>query len=88
MTGRIADFLSEHLKGDRVIWVVVFLLVLISSVSVYSASATLAWKAGGDSVRILLRHMALLSIGLGTMWMVHRWKFAYFSRLSQLGIHI
>ena len=88
MTGRIADFLSEHLKGDRVIWVVVFLLVLISSVSVYSASATLAWKAGGDSVRILLRHLALLSIGLGTMWMVHRWKFAYFSRLSQLGIHI
>ena len=88
MTGRLADFLSEHLQGDRVIWVIVFLLVLTSTVSVYSASATLAWKAGGDSVGILVRHMALLGIGVGTMWAVHRLKFAWFSRLSQLGIHI
>ena len=88
MTGRIADFLSENLKGDRVIWVVVFLLVLISSVSVYSASATLAWKAGGDSVRVLTKHLALLSSGLLVMWAVHTLKFAWFSRLSQLGIHI
>ena len=66
MTGGLTDFISERVRGDRVVWVVVFLLVLTSSVSVYSASATLAWKAGGDSVGILVRHMALLGIGIGT----------------------
>jgi len=88
MTGRFVDFLTEHLRGDRVIWVVVFLLVLTSMVSVYSASATLAWRAGGDSVGILLKHTTFLGVGLGFMWAVHRMKFAWFSRLSQLGIHI
>ena len=88
MTGRFADFLSEHLRGDRVIWVVVFLLVLTSIVSVYSASATLAWRAGGDSLGVLFKHTAFLSVGMVAMWGVHRMKFAWFSRLSQLGIHI
>ena len=88
MTGRLADFLSEHLRGDRVIWVVVFLLVLTSMVSVYSASATLAWRAGGDSLGILVKHSAFLGMGVAFMWGAHRMKFAWFSRLSQLGIHI
>ena len=88
MTGRFADFLSEHLRGDRVIWVVVFLLVLTSIVSVYSASATLAWRAGGDSLGVLFKHSAFLGVGMVAMWGVHRMKFAWFSRLSQLGIHI
>ena len=88
MTGRFADFLSEHLRGDRVIWVVVFLLVLTSIVSVYSASATLAWRAGGDSLGVLFKHSAFLGMGMVAMWGVHRMKFAWFSRLSQLGIHI
>lgn len=88
MTRALTDFLSEHLRGDRVIWVVVFLLVLTSSVSVYSASATLAWKAGGDSVGVLIRHLTLLGVGIGAMWAVHRMRFAWFSRLSQLGVHL
>ena len=88
MTGRFADFLSEHLRGDRVIWVVVFLLVLTSIVSVYSASATLAWRAGGDSLGVLFKHSAFLGVGMVAMGGGHRMKFAGFSRLSQLGIHI
>jgi len=88
MTGGLTDIISERLQGDRVIWVVVFLLVLTSTVSVYSASATLAWKAGGDSVGVLVRHVALLAVGVGAMWGIHNFRFAWFSRLSQLGIHI
>jgi cell division protein FtsW len=67
---------------------VAILLVLTSLVSVYSASATLAWKQGGNSVGILFRHGTFLAVGLGVMWTVHRLRFAWFSRLSQLGIHI
>jgi len=88
MQNRFTDFLHEHLRGDRATWVVAILLVLTSLVSVYSASATLAWKKDGDSVGILFRHATFLMVGLGAMWAVHRLKFAWFSRLSQLGIHI
>ena len=88
MQHRISDFLHEHLRGDRATWVVAILLVLTSLVSVYSASATLAWKQDGNSVGILFRHGTFLLAGLGCMWAVHRLKFAWFSRLSQLGIHI
>ena len=88
MPNRIADFLHEHLRGDRATWVVAILLMLISLVSVYSASATLAWKQDGNSVGILFRHGMFLLVGFGFMWTVHRLKFAWFSRLSQLGIHV
>ena len=88
MPNRIAEFLHAHLRGDRAIWVVAILLVLTSLVSVYSASATLAWKQGGNSVGILFRHATFLMVGLGVMWALHRMRFAWFSRLSQLGIHI
>lgn len=88
MPNRFADFLQAHLSGDRVIWVVAILLVLTSLVSVYSASATLAWKQGGNSIGILFRHGTFLFVGLGFMWAVHRLRFGWFSRLSQLGIHV
>ena len=88
MANRLVDFLYAHLRGDRATWVVAILLVLTSLVSVYSASATLAWKQNGDSVGILFRHGTFLVLGLGAMWAVHRLKFAWFSRLSQLGIHV
>jgi cell division protein FtsW len=88
MQHRFSDFLHEHLRGDRATWVVAILLVLTSLVSVYSASATLAWKQDGNSIGILFRHATFLMVGLGAMWAVHRLKFAWFSRLSQLGIHV
>lgn len=88
MQNRFTDFLQEHLRGDRATWAVAILLMLTSLVSVYSASATLAWKQDGNSVGILFRHGTFLAAGLGIMWAVHRLKFAWFSRLSQLGIHI
>ncbi len=88
MQNRFTDFLQEHLRGDRATWAVAILLMLTSLVSVYSASATLAWKQDGNSIGILFRHGTFLAAGLGIMWAVHRLKFAWFSRLSQLGIHI
>ena len=88
MPNRFADFLGTHLRGDRATWVVAILLILTSLVSVYSASATLAWKQGGNSIGILFRHATYLAVGFGVMWALHRARFAWFSRLSQLGIHI
>lgn len=74
----------RKIQGDKVIWMVVFLLSLISLLAVYSSISSLAYKADGNSFKFLFKHFAMLALGLGVMWVVHRMKFKYFSRLSQV----
>ena len=63
------------LEGDRTIWVVVFFLCIFSVIVVYSAVGI------GD----IFSHLLKLSIGIGGMYVIHKLKFKYFSRLGVLG---
>lgn len=74
----------KRLQGDRVIWMVAILLSVISLLAVYSSISSLAYKNDGNSLKFLLKHFMMLVLGLGTMFVVHRIKFRYFSRLSQI----
>ena len=40
------DFVIKQIRGDKIIWVIFYLLALASAVMVYSASGSLAFKAG------------------------------------------
>ncbi len=81
--------ISEKLKGDRVIWMVVFLLSIISLLAVYSSSGTLAYiKRGGNTEYYLLKHFVILIFGLSLMFFASRIKYTYYSRLSQIAIWI
>ena len=62
------------LEGDRTIWGVVFFLSLFSLLVVYST-------AGLD---FLFKHISKLIIGLFSMYIVHKLKFKYFSKIGQL----
>ena len=62
------------LEGDRTIWGVVFFLSLFSLLVVYS---TAGWS-------FLFSHFIKLSIGIFCMYVTHRIKFKYFSKLGQL----
>ncbi len=64
-----------HLEGDRTIWIVVFFLCIFSVLVVYSA----------EGIEKIFDHFLKLSIGLGCMYVVHKVKFKYFSRLGILG---
>jgi len=64
-----------NLEGDRTIWGVVFALSLFSVLVVYS---TAGWY-------FLFNHIIKLLLGLFAMYVVHKIKFKYFSRLGQLG---
>lgn len=75
--------LFRKLQGDRVIWMVVFFLAIVSLISVYSSISTLAYKAHGNSFKFLIKHLAMLGIGIGVMYVVHKARFKYFSPLSQ-----
>lgn len=72
--------LSKNIKleGDKTIWTLVFLLLIISVLVVYSVEGLSSTKS----------HFRNILIGLITMYVVHKLKFKYFSKLSVVGIII
>ncbi|MGB1031507.1 MAG: FtsW/RodA/SpoVE family cell cycle protein [Flavobacteriales bacterium] len=79
--------LLKKIQGDKVIWMVVFILSLVSLLAVYSSISSLAYKADGNSFKFLFKHFFMLVLGLSVMFVVHKMKFKYFSRLSQLMLY-
>jgi cell division protein FtsW len=80
--------LLSHLKGDKVIWMVVLFLLMLSFLAVYSAVSSLVWKADGSSVGQLMKHSFFLLLGAVVMYGVHLTPLSYISRGAQLLIWI
>ncbi len=79
--------LTNYIKGDRVIWMVVFLLTIVSVLVVYSSSNTLAQKSkGGNTEYFLIKHGLICLMGFVIMYVVHKFNYKIFSRLSQVGL--
>lgn len=76
--------LLKKLQGDRVIWMVVIFLSLISLLSVYSSVSTAAYRDGSNSFAFMLKHLALLGMGIGVIFGVHKIQFKYLGPLSQV----
>lgn len=77
----------SYFKGDRVIWMIVLLLSLLSLLAVYSSVVTLAYKHhSGDTEYYLFKHGKIIVLGFFLMWLTHRIKFTYFSRISQIAL--
>ena len=66
---------NRMLKGDRIIWIIVFVLSTFSIMVVYSAAG---WTD-------LISHFVKLSIGLIAMYVTHLIPFKYYSKLGQIG---
>lgn len=76
-------------QGDRVIWIVIIILALISLMAVYSATGTYAnAKYDGKNTYVLLNHAFRLVLGLGAVYAAHRLKYTYYSRLFQIAFWI
>lgn len=88
MKDKIKAWVSENLKGDPVIWTVVLALSLISILVVYSATGTLAFKRMVHPEAYLLKHTALVGIGLLSMWLAHRIDYRYYSKLSRVALWV
>ncbi|MDX9932121.1 MAG: FtsW/RodA/SpoVE family cell cycle protein [Bacteroidales bacterium] len=78
-------FFSHHIKGDKVVWIIVLLLSLFSILSVYSSTGSLAFRyQGGNTEYYLLKHVFTIITGLFIMYLIHNMKYTLFSRLAQL----
>lgn len=77
--------LLRYFKGDRAIWIIVLSLSLLSLAAVYSSIVTLAYKHHeGDTEYYLFKHLRLIVLGFVLMYVTHRVKYTYFSRISQI----
>ena len=83
------ETIKKQVGGDRAIWAVVLLLALLSVLVVYSSIVTLAYKyQDGNTFYYLFRHGIFVAIGFGIIYMIHRVKHKYFSRIAQLAVMI
>ncbi len=80
----VRDWAYRNLKGDPVIWLVIFLLSLFSIAVVYSATGSLAYKRmDGNTEYYLIKHTALVSISLFAVWLAHKVDYRYYARISR-----
>ncbi len=83
-----AKFLNNE-YGDKVIWIVVFGLSLLSLLTVWSSTGSLAYRMqGGNTTYYIIKHGSLMFFGLFIMYLAHLTPYKYYSRISQLMLFI
>jgi cell division protein FtsW len=80
------NWMKQNLHGDPIIWAVVISLSLLSILAVYSASGTLAYRYMESTEHYLMKHMALVILGMVGMYYAHKLDYRYYSKLSRLGL--
>jgi cell division protein FtsW len=83
---KVKAWVDENLKGDPVIWAVIFALSLISILVVYSATGTLAFKRMVNPESYLIKHTLLVGLGVLAMWVAHKVDYRYYSKLSRFAL--
>jgi len=71
------------LAGDRVLWIIIAILAVLSLLVVYSATASLAWKKfAGDSSYYLSNQVTYLLIAFVAIIIVHRGSYQLYYHLT------
>ena len=78
-----------YIKGDRIIWMVVLILLVISLLSVYSSTGSLAYQhREGNTFYYLFRQMKFILLGLLIIFFVHLIPYRVFSRVSVFALYL
>ena len=72
------DFVIKQIRGDKIIWVIFYLLALASAVMVYSASGSLAFKAGTTNIPFLIKQLKYLGIGFVALYICYKIPVGYY----------
>ncbi|HOY15241.1 MAG TPA: FtsW/RodA/SpoVE family cell cycle protein [Saprospiraceae bacterium] len=73
----------RDLKGDKSIWLIVTLLLLVSILAVYSSIGSIAYKEhGGNTEYYLIQQVVFIGLGVGMMWLMYQMDYRKFARLA------
>lgn len=79
----------DYIKGDKVIWAIVLLLSIVSVLVVYTSIGALAFRyKAGNTMYYLVKHGLIVGVGIMIIYWLHKVKYVYFSRISQIGIFV
>ena len=79
----ISNRISAELKGDRVIWSIIGLLMMLSILVVYSSTSTLAFRErGGNTEYYLLKQVITMVLSAVVMYAAHLIHYRRFSLWS------
>jgi cell division protein FtsW len=77
--------LASKTKGDKVIWALTVLLVLISLLAVYSATGSLAYKNyKGNTEIYLFKQVMFIFIGMMVVYFAHRVNYTFYSGIAKI----
>jgi len=80
---------ERYIKGDRIIWIVVLILLVISLLSVYSSTGSLAYQhRAGNTFYYLFRQLKFILLGLVIIYFVHLIPYRVFSRVSIFALYL
>ena len=78
----------DSIKGDKVVWIIVFMLVMISILAIFSSTSLLA-KGDNDRLNIVKDQIFFAGLGIGVIWALCRIKkIGVFRIVSQLGFTV
>ncbi len=80
----------SRLNGDKVIWIVVFLLSLISIALIYSSSSSLAYKEKTTNFAFLIKQIQFVAMGLVALYVCYKVPLGWYRFLAYpaLGLSI
>ena len=84
VNNKILSFLEENFKGDRVIWVIILCLFIVSMISVYSATGSLVYKMNVGHETYLIKQIGISILGIFLIYFTHIVNYKHYSRIAQL----
>lgn len=77
--------IRNRTSGDKVIWVMVVLLAMVSLLVVYSSTGLLAYKYNKGNTEIyLFKQVAFIIIGIAIIFFAHKVNYTLYSRVSKI----
>jgi cell division protein FtsW len=80
--------LLNHLKGDKVLWIVTLLLMGFSLLTVFSFVPILVKVEGGTPFKYLFKHFVYILLSVASMFWIHRVPPKYFSQSVKLAMYL
>ena len=75
----------DNIEGDKVVWMIVFLLIMISILAIFSSTSLLK-QGDKDRMDFISEHLVVVGVGLGLIFGLYNIKkIGLFRVLSQLG---
>ena len=78
----------DNIEGDKVVWIIVFLLIMISILAIFSSTSLLR-EGSKDRMDFVTEHLVIVGLGLGIIFGLYNIKkIGLFKVLSKLGFGV